>query len=198
MKKVILTMIVCFGVIAASAQRLGVKAGLNIANATYEISDADLSTKSLTGPLFGLVADFNLANEWSLNSGLLYTQKGIKMDFGGIEAKIPVSYLEIPANFAYKYELESIALFAQAGPYAAIGLSAKAKAGGEEEKIEFGSGDEQIKQLDAGLNIGAGIEIGQLQLNANYGFGLINIENADEAKMKHSVFSISLAYFFLN
>lgn len=198
MKKLLVLLFLATGVMSVHAQKIGLKAGLNFANAVYEESQTSLSTDALVGPQFGIVADFPIDSEWAFNTGILYSQKGLKMDFIGVEVKVPVQYLEVPLNLAYKHELESLKLFVQAGPYLALGLSAKAKSGGEEEKIEFGSDDDQIKGYDAGLNIGAGVEIEKLQLGVNYGLGLLDLENDNDAKMKNSVFSITLAYFFGN
>jgi opacity protein-like surface antigen len=198
MKKLLLMSVFCLGIISVSAQRFGIKAGVNFANAIAKEEGIGLSTSSLTGPQFGVVGEFTLSNDWFFNSGLLYSQKGLKMDYMGVEVKFPVRYLEVPFNFAYKHDMESVKLFAQAGPYLGIGLSAKATTGDEEIEIEFGSDDDQIKGLDFGLNIGAGIEIEKAQIGISYGLGLVNLENEDEAKMKNSVISISFAYFFGN
>jgi hypothetical protein len=197
MKKLMFILFACFCLLQANAQRFGIKAGLNVANATAEVSGLSLSTSSLFGFQAGVVGELPVAQEIYFNSGLLYSLKGVKYDLGGIEIKIPVHYLEVPLNIAYKTGLsETLQFFAQAGPYVGIGLSAKGKSGDTTEDIEFGSGDEQMKRIDFGLNFGTGLEINNIQLGINYGLGLKNLENDDEAKFKNGVFSITVGYFF--
>lgn len=196
MKKLIFTLFVCFSVLFANAQKFGVKAGLNFANGNYELSSASLSTSSLTCFQIGVVGDFPVSQDIYFNTGLLYMQKGLKADISSIEVKLPINYLEIPLNLAYKYDLGGPVFFAQAGPYIGVGLSAKAKSGDNEEDIDFGDGDEEIKRMDFGINVGTGIEVNAIQLGINYGLGLVNLENDDEAKFKNGVFSITVGYFF--
>lgn len=198
MKRQILLLLLCLSVSTwVSAQRIGLKGGLNFANADYSSEGIDITTNALTGVQIGVFADvpFSLSGLVNLNTGLFYTQKGLKMDFMGAEVKIPVNYLEVPVNINYNLEAGPLKAYVQAGPYLGYGLKAKAKAGGEEEDIDFGSGDDEIKQVDFGLNIGAGIEVSKLQLGLNYGLGLTNLENAGDTKMKNRVFSVTVGYY---
>ena len=196
MKKLIFVLFICMGIFSANAQRFGVKAGLNFANGDYEISGVDLSTSSLAGLQLGVVGEFPLSRDFYFNTGLLYSKKGVKMDISGIEIKMPIHYLEIPANVAFRYDLGGPLFYAQAGPYMGIGLSAKAKSGDEKEDIDFGDEDGEMKRCDFGLNIGAGVEVNAMQFGINYGLGLSNLENDSEADYKNRVFSITVGYFF--
>jgi len=196
MKKIVLTAIVCLGFMGAHAQNIGIKAGLNLANAKIESGDVSLSTENLTAFQIGLVGEFEITEPLYFNTGLLFSQKGTKMNVFGVEVKMPINYFEIPLNLAYKYDLGGAKLYAQGGPYLGFGLSAKAKSGSEEEEIEFGGDDDELKRTDVGLNFGAGIEIESLQIGVNYGLGLVNLENDEDAYAKNRVFSITAAYFF--
>lgn len=196
MKNLFFTVLLCLTVVAASAQKFGIKGGVNFANGNYDVSGASLSTSSLTGVQLGVVGEFPLSQEIYFNSGLLYSQKGVKLDLAGVEIKIPINYFEIPLNLAYKYDLGGPVFFAQAGPYVGVGLSAKAKSGDTEEDIDFGDGDDEYKRIDFGINIGTGLEVKALQFGVNYGLGLVNLENEDGAELKNGVFSITIGYFF--
>jgi hypothetical protein len=95
-----------------------------------------------------------------------------------------------------------------AGPYFAYGIAGKyefkAEATGiptEEETgdIKFGSNsDSDIKPLDFGLNIGAGVELNNFLLRAQYGLGLADLDpqGADEFKVYNRVIGISFGYMF--
>ncbi|MGB4293177.1 MAG: porin family protein [Bacteroidales bacterium] len=192
-----LTLICVLSILLANvnAQKIGIKAGLSLANAQYEYSGTSISTSNLTGVQAGLIGEVIISNEIYFNSGILFSQKGTKMSLLGVEIDFPINYFEIPLNLAYKYDLGTVKLFAQAGPYFGIGLSAKMKGGGFEETIDFGSETDQIKRLDLGINFGAGIEIKKVRLGINYGLGLTNLSNDSDELMKNGVLSFSVGIF---
>lgn len=66
---------------------IGVRAGLNIADASGD--DAD-GTKSRTSFLAGVSADYNIVKSFSINSGLFYTGKGIK--------DLSADFIELPST----------------------------------------------------------------------------------------------------
>jgi hypothetical protein len=193
-----LTVICVLSILFANvnAQKIGIKAGLSLANAQYEYSGTAISTSNLIGVQVGLVGEVPISNDVSFNSGILFSQKGTKMNLLGVEINFPINCLEIPLNLDYKYDLGTAKLFAQAGPYLGIGLSAKMKGAGESETIDFGSGTDQMKRLDLGINFGAGIEIKKVQLGINYGLGLTNLSNDPDETMKNGVLSFSMGLFF--
>jgi len=194
-QKTILIYVLSFLLLPVSAQRIGIKAGLMLANAQYEYSSTSISTSNLVGLQAGLIGEIPISDKMFFNSGLLFSQKGTKLSIMGIEADFPVNYLEIPLNLAYKHDLETAKIFAQVGPYIGIGLSAKMKAAGEEETIEFGSEFDEMKPVDLGLNVGAGIEINKVQLGVNYGLGFTNLSNDPDEVMKNGVLLFSIALF---
>ena len=196
MRKIIITMAICLGFMYANAQHIGIKGGLNLAKMKFEAANVDWATNSLTAFQVGLVGDFEISDPIYFNTGLLFSQKGTKLNVLGVDVKIPVNFLEIPLNIAYKYDLGEAKLYGQAGPFIGIALTGKTKSGDDEEDIEFGSDDDEWKRLDAGLNFGAGVEIAAVQLGVNYGLGLANLANEEDAMIKTGVFSITAAYFF--
>ncbi len=196
MKKVFLTMTICLGFMYANAQHIGIKGGLNLAKMRFEAGNIDWDTNTLTSFQLGLVGEFEITSPIYFNTGLLFTQKGSKISVFGAITKIPVNFLEIPLNVAYKYDLGEAKIYGQAGPFIGIAVSGKTKSGDDKDDIEFGSDDDEWKRLDAGLNFGAGVEIAALQFGINYGLGLANLANAEDAKIKTGVFSIIGAYFF--
>jgi len=66
----------------------------------------------------------------------------------------------------------------------------------EEEKIEFGSDDDKMKRLDAGLALGAGLQFGHLRAGVGYSFGLTTLSNVDKVSLKNNAFTLSLTYMF--
>ena len=179
MKKLIFTVLICFGIMASYAQRIGVKGGLNFAKESDD-------SKSLLGLQLGVVGDYFFTDNIYANSGLLYSMKGAKYKDGNLTAKWPIHYLEIPINIGYRADLgNDMGFFAQAGPYIGYAVASDFK---------FGSGLAEIKRFDAGFNVGAGVEYNKFQFGATYGFGLANIAN-DPGEFKNRVLSLSVVYF---
>jgi hypothetical protein len=196
MKKLTFIFVSIILVSALNAQRVGIKGGLVFANAHYELYNTAITTSSLTGIQIGLVTETPLSSELYLSSGLLYSKKGTKISFQGIEGEFPIEYLEVPLSLTFKYDLGTSKLFAQAGPYVGAGLSAKLKGGGNTQTIEFGTDVDQMKKIDFGFNFGGGIEIKKVQLGINYGLGMVNLSNDPDELMRNGVLSLSLAVFF--
>lgn len=126
-----------------SQVKLGVKAGLNVNSFAYDLKDSDDekeakdATKSKIGYHVGLAADFGITESLSLQTGLMWTNKGAKIEFsekytetdGGLEYTVEeeaeitrsLNYLEIPVNLAYKVSGFQV----HAGPYVAFGVGGK-------------------------------------------------------------------------
>ena len=70
----------------------------------------------------------------------------------------------------------------------------------EEEDVEWGSDEENddLKRLDFGLTMGAGVEISSIQIGLTYGLGLANISsyNDNGNKINNRVLGISVGYKF--
>lgn len=194
-RKLTFLLILSLLAISANAQRIGIKGGLSLAKMQENYTGTNLTTSNLTGFQAGLVIEGSVTESVFLNSGVLFSQKGTKLNIMGVNCDVPVNYVEVPVNLALKYDLGSAKLFAQAGPYAAIGLSAKMKAGGQEETIEFGSDSEDLKRFDAGIGFGCGIEIKKIQFGVNYDLGLMNISNDPDETSKNRALTISITLF---
>jgi len=189
-KHLLILCLACIGISAANAQVLGLKGGLSFAKGRYVLYEVESSTGSLFGVNTGIVGEVPLSDALSLGSGICLIKKGTKSDV----YKIPVRYLEFPINFIYRADFVSWKLFAQAGPYVGVGISAKKKSN-VTDKIKFGPEASEYKRMDVGINIGCGFEINTLQIGVNYGYGLINISHAYREVIRNRVFSVSAVYY---
>jgi hypothetical protein len=181
------------------AQTFGIKGGVNFANITISGTGTDILTKSVTGFHFGPVADFKLQKNLHLNTGLQYSLKGYTIGLGGEHTIYKLNYLEIPLNLAYNFSLSKKSfIFLQAGPYLGYAIGGKTKFVNEIEDITIG--EDGIKRYDFGLGFGAGLEFRSIVTSLNYQPGLANVngDSADEVKLQHKVFQISVAYMFGN
>lgn len=194
MKKLIVTCVMIFTLSGLYAQRVGIKAGFNLAHANYDVEGLGITTTNLPRYQVGLVGEIPLTKTLYLNSGIMYTVKGVELSFMGEEIEFPVSYLEVPLNLQYKFDLGLARVFAMAGPYAAYGVSAKSKRGDNVENIEFGTSTNEMARIDYGVNFGTGIEFERFSFGVNYGLGLPNLSNLEEETMKNGVLSLTIAF----
>lgn len=111
----------------------------------------------------------------------------------------------MPLNFVYNTK-SSGGFFIGAGPSIAYGISGMDKytdktdpSNSGNSKIKFGSGDDEIKPLDFGLNALAGYKFpGGFLISGNYNLGLSNLQNggSDAGTIKNNYFAIKLGYVF--
>jgi len=183
--------------------KIGPTVGLNLSTMTMKYSGMSLDPKTKAGFHIGCISEINIAKNFYLQPGLIFTTKGSKYsvkDYGySYDISISPSFIELPVNALYKIDVSSIKVFLLAGPSFAYGIGGKYKENDESDDIKFGSGDDKdMKPFDLGLNMGAGMEVKNFQLMLQYNLGLLNLAPVtdNDAEMKTRVFSISLAYLF--
>lgn len=198
--KFALAIIFMFAVTNMQAQiKFGPKVGLNLSTMTFKSSGLSFDPKTLVGFNVGVISEISLTDNLFLQPGISYSAKGSKYTIFGEEATISPGFIEIPVNVAYKFDLGTAKLFLSAGPYVAYGIGGKIKSGGESNDIVFGTKEsDDLRALDFGLNVGAGVEIANILLSANYGFGLANLApvTTDDTEAKIKVIGFSVAYLF--
>ncbi|MEQ8547142.1 MAG: porin family protein [Cyclobacteriaceae bacterium] len=221
MKNILKLLIVLIGFTMTTesyAQTFGVKAGLNLSNLLVEDDNETYSDDYEMNPGFhvGATAEFRITQLFSFETGLLFSTKGFKISgeesiFGvaiQYESKMNLFYLDIPLTAKASFDLGSAKIYGVFGPYIGMGLSGKSKYEtttlGEtetgEEDINWGSDEveDDLKRLDFGLTMGAGVEISAIQIGLSYGLGLANIlpYNDDGSRISNRVLSISVGYKF--
>jgi len=199
---VIASLLLTVPALAQSDVTFGIRAGVNFQNLNGKDIDGDKLENDLkTGFNVGVNAEIPVGIDFYLQPGLLFSTKGAKYNFQGIEATRNISYLELPINFLYKPELGDGHLLLGFGPYAAYALGGKIKGGGNDIDMEFGNEIGETKPFDAGANLLAGYEFNNnLSFQLNAGLGLINMYNRQDGDSKSSVkntgFGVSLGYRF--
>ena len=199
------------------AQTFGVKAGLNISDMLIKDDDSNYSDQldMNTGFHIGLTSEFAKTDFFSFETGLILSTKGYKTSyteaFGGekmeFTGKLSLYYLDIPLTGKATLDVGDARIFGTFGPYVGIGLSGKAKSettiNGVTEKttrdVDWGSNEEDdLKRMDFGLTVGAGIGFRAFEIGATYGYGLTNISTYTDNgyKANNRVFGISLGYIF--
>ena len=201
-----------------SAQRFGLKGGLNFSNMLVKDDNTTLSDNydMKLGYHIGATVEFSLSKMFSFEAGLLLATKGYKADYdilinnisGNVKSEMNFLYLDIPLTAKAAYDLGGAKIYGVLGPYLGIGLSGHAKTElsdkgvteTHEEDIEWGDSRNEVKRLDYGLTIGAGVEINSFDIGISYGLGFANAANDNDndngITAKHRVLCLSVGYKF--
>ena len=214
--KLFVVVLVCTMTTESFAQRIGVKAGLNLSNMLMKDDDDTYSDdyKMLPGFHVGVIAEIPFNDMISFEPGLLLSTKGFKYEYNETlfgfdvkeKAKMNLYYIDIPLNFKASFEVGDANIYGAIGPYIGYGISGKIKAEAtvmgetetETEDINWGSDEEKddLKPLDLGLTVGAGLEYNSFLFGISYGYGLANISpyTDDGSKISNRVLGISVGY----
>lgn len=196
----------------AGRPSFGVRAGINFQNLNGKQGDGDQLKNDLKpGFNVGVNAELPVAPDFYLQPGLLFSTKGARQDnaFGNEDAKIKLSYLEVPVNLLYKPLLGQGRLLLGFGPYIAYAIGGEYELGDASTDIKWAneiSGaqamDPYFKRLDAGANLLFGYELSSklsAQLNAQLGLLKINpriMGQDNESTTKNTGFGVSVGYRF--
>lgn len=194
----------------------GVLGGVNFFNLVGDGSDGIAEENDvLLGFQGGVYMRIPIANQFYLQPGLLYVQKGAKneSDLGKITYRL--SYLEVPINFLYKAQVGAGSILLGFGPYVAYGINGNVKATsgglGLDGDIVFQNDvaltdpltNFYARRVDAGANIFFGYELAgglSVQLNAQLGMLDVNPNDNriadDRTSIRNTGFGISLGYGF--
>ena len=176
---------------------LGVKAGVNIANYGGDIENTD----SRSGLHFGIVAELELGDNFSVQPELLYSIQGAKYkdSFSGVPGEITdkLDFILLPVMAKY-YIVNGFSL--EAGPQFGILLSAKSKAeaGGETAEDDI----DTYRNFDMALNGGIGYELPiGIFIQARYSLGVTNIiedtnDSIDDFVLTNNNIQLSVGYKF--
>jgi opacity protein-like surface antigen len=196
MKKLLLSAIIAvLGLTSLQAQEVtfGAKAGVNFANLSGDLDDADSKIAFHVGG----VAEIKITEKFSVQPELLYSALGAKYEEEDYSEKINLDYISIPLLAKY-YIAEGFSV--EAGPQIGFLISAKSE---YEETFEGETtkGTEDLKDFikgsNLGLNFGLGYKLNNgLNFGTRYGLGLSNIAKEEGVDIKTIVFQLSVGYMF--
>lgn len=206
MKKVLLAVAgLMIAGVSFGQTKFGVVAGPQFSSYTLKGGDEKETSDLLVGLRAGFTADLQLADEFYIGTGLLYSGKGGKIKDS--DAKLKLGYLQVPINFLFKPEVGAGKLNLGAGPYVAYAVSGKLKSGDESINIfsdeATAEGEAGYKRFDAGLGIVAGYELPVgLYLGIHADLGLINsvkkpeIAEDFDISSKNTSFGVNVGFKF--
>ena len=182
MKKATIITLLMVSVFAANAQ-IGIRGGATLSNLKFD--DSSLTGKNLMGVNLGITNAFGSGNT-RFKTGLIFVQKGFKVDLYDDDMKFRMIYIDIPLNVSVKITEK---LIVEGGPYLGIGLFAYTKYQNERSGWEwFDDGG----RLEGGVNAGISYLIQpKLQLGLSYNLGLLNI---DDSELSNRYANLTLTY----
>lgn len=204
-------MIILLGMmyLTTNAQSITIRGGLNLSNIRGDNSyDMFGDTKMKPGFHFGLMSDFTLSDQFSLETGLLLSHRGFKIkesgsyEFDGqqipysVELKYSAYYLTLPFTAKMRFPLNrDTDFYVQAGGYVGYGLFGNGEFSltdnGEKESDKEKEDWEYTSRIDAGLTVGTGVEINSLLLGVFYDLGLVPVFDGEGY---YSNLNLSLGY----
>jgi hypothetical protein len=186
----------------ASAQQVGVKAGVN--SATLDGLTDFPENKRRLGLVAGVWVRVPVSGRFSFQAEGLFSEKGIA--FEGLEEEgveidgdIRIRYFEVPLlgrfDLGTPGSTSGFYVFAGAAPAFKLSARFKAEAGDVEEEEDF---SDEVESMDLGLVGGAGFEFGAVSIEGRYTHGLMDLskDESETDKPKNRVFSVMVGYRF--
>lgn len=200
MKKIILSAVAALVLTAVSqAQlRIGVKAGANLENQRVSVSQGSIyGSDRIKSYHAGLIGDLDLGGNFYLQPQLLFSRKGAMhlSTTGAHNSKVTMSYVELPVNVLYKFDLPFGKVFAGAGGAFSYAVGGKEQRDGVSTKI-FENGVKDWKREDVSLSFTAGLEFNNgLFASINSQRSLLDIHKSSDISVKNKSVSVSVGYF---
>jgi hypothetical protein len=188
------TLLLCASPSFAQGFGFGVKGGVNIANQDVTGDSGAPAFDWRVGGVAGGFVTVPLLPWVSVQAEGLWTQKGAKLNFSGVDSSIILDYAEIPVlarvRFAHRY-------YGAAGPAMAFALRAKTRTSFAGTAQEMDILDE-VKRFDFGVAMGGGVEFGSLVIDGRYTLGLTDIDKdkSDTTQTKNRAISLTAGFRF--
>lgn len=174
--------------------KVGIKAGLNYAN-VYSESGDDFVADGKTGFAGGVFVSIPLGQLIGVQPELMYSQKGFKGDFAGVDYKATFNYLDLPIHLQIK-PTENISILA--GPQFSYLLSSKYELGGFSTVNEEDLQDEN-NRATVGISAGIDFTVQNFLISARGAWDLskMNKDNTtSDINYKNQVLQVTLGYRF--
>jgi hypothetical protein len=226
MKKFIISAVVAltiFGLNAGAQVRFGAMGGFT--SSSSKVSKIDSKSISLYHVGFTMQAKFG---PMAIQPSLLYQMKGTNMEnyeklpiaeaIGLTKIETKVGYLELPVQLQYGLDLLLLRPYIFAEPFVGYAVNIDNDAHGLKGAIQAAKDikhdfkESNFNRFEYGLGLGAGVDLGSLQLSAKYFWNLGSLAEENEVPNAHDItksmteafkskksfngISVSLAYFF--
>jgi opacity protein-like surface antigen len=177
---------------AQTSTTFGVKGGLT--SATVTVEDSDESFKQLLGAVAGVFFGLNVTDNLALQVEGLVSQRGARSNAGGsVDTTYRLAYLDVPVLARLgSTNTNGTHFHVFTGPQFSVLINAKQSTEGVSGSIDF---KDELKSSDLGWTIGAGVEQGNLSLDARYTLGLVNINaSPSDGVTKSRAFAVMVGF----
>lgn len=186
-------------VCASTVDAQGVQIGYVNSKTMATVSGSTTST-SLDGIQAGLNYKLDVQGPVSLQYGLLYSYLFKNEEIIGVDTKTRAHVLDVPVHLALDFPMTgNINAFVSAGPNFSYALSNKTKADvpviGETTTDLYGDGSD-FSRFNMQLGVCAGVSLNKVVLKFGYHWGVIDLNKADNIKVKGNTLSASIGYNF--
>jgi hypothetical protein len=206
--KTIKVLVLCIGLLSLTTSvfaqlSVGFRAGVNIANQTFEQDGVEISPDSRLGITAAGLVEIPVSGGFSIQPEIAFVQKGLKFKFDFLgtteEVETILNHIDVPILAKYNFGSETVGAFVAAGPTFGYAISGKSKANGEEDKFDDGDW-EGYKRFEIGASLGAGVGAnvgsGMLFLDVRYLLSLTNLAEEEGFTAKNKGISLSVGYKF--
>lgn len=221
MKKLIITALIAFSTIAASAQmmtsrtlmkrhspttwyvRAGISANMLTGMSSYD-KESMWGEKTSTGSKAGFEVDFGFNKGigrsgayWGMELGVGNRGGNVITEYEDGKSKTSINAWSLkysPITFGYKYSLtDDIKLDAHLGAFALVDMSRKAK---EDDGDDIDADEAFENRFDAGIQVGVGAWYKKFNLDITYQQGFVPFVRMPNGSLKSGQVLIRLGYAF--
>jgi hypothetical protein len=195
LRSVFIIVLLAASTIVSAQMKSGYRFGINLTSLTIVSNSIVSDPERPMGIHFGANYNIPAGRKISFLFGFVFTSKGSDYKIDNTDISIAPTYLEIPVNLSYNFGSRSTRLSLYAGPYSACTIGGyKIVAGGEYTYLTFGRGENKdLRYLDFGLNLGAGLHYKSYMFSVQYGIGLKNISPTNNSIIRNNVIGISIS-----
>ncbi|MEO7924817.1 MAG: porin family protein [Chitinophagaceae bacterium] len=201
-RKIFILTFFLFPILSRGQVNIGLRAGMNFASIRFQ--DFSPHKRLLRGLNAGLTMDIPFDENWSFNTGLNYSGKGVihgrTFSTGRVDSfTIRLNYIEVPLTIAYKLSPGNAnSLVLSGGPTIGYGFNGRIRIihSNRDPTIHLHQKEtDQYKRLEVGINLCVGYEImNRYGIRFDYSRSLLNIQRVE--KEWNSVYGFSFFWYF--
>lgn len=164
----------------------GIKGGVNYSD--LKLEDDTLPVTWLLGGVGGVFVGGNVTSNIGMKVEALYSQRGAKDDLEGADAKIRLTYIDVPVTFHVGTSINDGArVFLFTGPQ--VGYNIKSEIINDLDDTTTDN-DDAIEDWEFGWTVGAGVAMNRVSVDARYTHGLSNINKLEGPTVKNQTLAV--------
>ncbi|MBA7591065.1 hypothetical protein ES708_33216 [subsurface metagenome] len=138
----------------------------------------------------------------AINTSVNFKSIGTWIHEGQDITVMRLNYIDLNVTYEYIFTLGDVEFYGQGGGYVGYAVNGKTiykpeDGDKDEDKIDIGTSDEdEIKPIDGGFIIGAGVYFGKIKLGLAFHHGLANVSNIGDWTARHRAGVANFTYFF--